>query len=236
MAKMVSAIIPAYNEAGRIARAINLLSQVEMIKEIIVVDDGSQDSTGREAKRLASLVLMLPRNRGKSYAMHVGVAHATHDVILFCDADMFGFTPRDIEELLTPVVNSSSDMSVGLRSKPHYFSRFLPIVAQFSGLRAMLRTRWNTMPFLLVSGFQIELALYLFAREGHWKTSYLHIPNLRHTIKEDKYGLWNGLYARVHMIAEVIGLLVAVYLPNRQQMRQRKSTPRFKKTNRLLWG
>lgn len=235
MAKIVSAIIPAYNEAERIGRAIAILRQVHMIGEIIVVDDGSQDDTAKEARPLAHLVLMLQRNRGKSYAMHVGVAHAQHDIILFCDADMYGFTPKDIEELLAPVVNSSSDMSVGLRSKPHYFRRFLPITAQFSGLRALLRTRWNSMPFLPVSGFQIELALYIIAKREQWKTSYLHLPDLRHSIKEDKYGLWKGLRARIGMIREIIGLLIAVYLPGRQPVQHGRRLARFRKANRLLW-
>ena len=234
MAKIVSAIIPAHNEAGRIGRAIALLRQVHMIGEIIVVDDGSTDDTAQEARACAHLVLMLPEKRGKCYAMHVGVAHAKHDIILFCDADMYGFTPRDIEQLLSPVVDSSFDMSVGLRTKPYYFSRFVPIAAQFSGLRAILRTRWGSMPFLFVTGFQIELALYLFARGEQWKTSYMHIPGLRHTIKEDKYGVWNGLRARINMITEIIGLLIAVYLSQKQRTVQRRVAPRFKKANRLL--
>src|SRR6266568_2376805 len=115
MVKMVSVIIPAYNEARRIGKALRIMRRVHIVGEIIVVDDGSQDATTKKAQQLADIVLTLPRNFGKSYAMRAGALRAGGDILLFCDADMFGFTPRDIKQLCAPLIKGSADMSLGLR-------------------------------------------------------------------------------------------------------------------------
>jgi len=90
----LSIIIPAYNEALRLPLALTALSHSVDVTttEIVVVDDGSSDSTalvarrsGKWAKHLA--VIEHDTNQGKGAAVRTGVAAARGDVIAFVDAD-----------------------------------------------------------------------------------------------------------------------------------------------------
>lgn len=95
---MISAIIPARNEEGSIARAVESVAAQPEIGEVIVVNDQSTDRTGeilaQLAARIAKLRVLstheLPRGWvGKNYAASIGAAAATGDWLLFTDADTF---------------------------------------------------------------------------------------------------------------------------------------------------
>ena len=60
---MVTAIVPAYNEAGYIGETLQALSSTGCFSEIVVVDDGSEDNTADIAKKYAR-VIRHPQNRG----------------------------------------------------------------------------------------------------------------------------------------------------------------------------
>ena len=91
----VSCIVPAYNEAQRIAEVLQTLEADRTLAEIIVVDDGSTDQTAAVvapfvARDARFRLLRLPLNQGKAAAMVAGAACASSDVILFLDADLRG--------------------------------------------------------------------------------------------------------------------------------------------------
>ena len=100
----LSVVIPAYNEAPRISRALERVAQFLRQQpyrwEILVVDDGSRDDTAKQVEALAGKIPQLhlvrhPTNLGKGAAVRTGLKKAQGEAILFCDAD--GATP--IEEL-----------------------------------------------------------------------------------------------------------------------------------------
>src|SRR5208282_4684688 len=73
----ISCIICAFNEAPRIAAVLAVASEHPLLYEVIVVDDGSTDSTTEIVKLFPSVKLIsYPVNRGKSFAMATGVATA----------------------------------------------------------------------------------------------------------------------------------------------------------------
>lgn len=93
----LSIVVPAYNEADRIAQTIGVVSRYlieqDLRGEIIVVDDGSRDATAKEAEAawhgdVRLRVLRQPRNRGKGFAVRSGILEADGEVILFTDADL----------------------------------------------------------------------------------------------------------------------------------------------------
>jgi glycosyltransferase involved in cell wall biosynthesis len=85
----VSVVIPAFNAARFLERAVaSILGQAERPKELIVVDDGSQDETALVARRLAPHALVLRQaNRGPGAARNAGVRRATAECVCFLDAD-----------------------------------------------------------------------------------------------------------------------------------------------------
>ncbi|GFN39514.1 MAG: glycosyltransferase [Marine Group I thaumarchaeote] len=86
---LVSIIVPAYNEEKVIDRTIKSLLNLDYSKkEIIVVDDGSEDQTLEIAKRYKGLINVLHKeNGGKAYALNYGISHAKGEIIVVVDAD-----------------------------------------------------------------------------------------------------------------------------------------------------
>ena len=101
--KRLSVIIPVYNEADTIARALDEIISVLPYAEIIVVDDGSTDGTGEVIDKVKGIkVIHLPRNRGKGFAMRCGIEKATGDYVIAHDADM-EYSPEDIIRMIEEI-------------------------------------------------------------------------------------------------------------------------------------
>ncbi len=84
----ISAIIPAYNRASTLARAIDsVLAQSQKVDEIIVVDDGSTDATSEVAKMYPEVLLLRQKNMGVSSARNNGAMMASSEWIAFLDSD-----------------------------------------------------------------------------------------------------------------------------------------------------
>ncbi len=84
----VSVIIPAYNEASTIGATVRAASRLKGVVEVVVVDDGSHDSTAEEARLAGARVIRHDDNRGKGQAMMTGLSAAAGDIVLFLDGDL----------------------------------------------------------------------------------------------------------------------------------------------------
>src|SRR5262249_6848680 len=91
--------------------------------EIIVVDDGSTDGTGRIAAEAGAKVVRHPENIGYGRSLKDGIAAAQHDIIAIIDADGT-YLPSDIPRLMTEL-ERGLDMVVGARSGGHYRESWL---------------------------------------------------------------------------------------------------------------
>ncbi len=84
----VSTVIPAYNAATVVARAIESALAQQADQEIIVVDDGSTDATANRVRRYGAKVTLIQQpNGGVSAARNRGIAEAQGDIVAFLDAD-----------------------------------------------------------------------------------------------------------------------------------------------------
>jgi glycosyltransferase involved in cell wall biosynthesis len=110
----VTVIIPALNEAGNIRQLVEEVCATARVN-VIVVDNGSTDSTSQEALEAGAKVVSEPR-RGYGYACAAGVAEAGNaDVLVFLDGD-HSFAPSDLPSLLTPINEGRADMVLGSRT------------------------------------------------------------------------------------------------------------------------
>jgi glycosyltransferase involved in cell wall biosynthesis len=119
----VAVVIPAYNEADRIAATVTAASALSAVDVVVVVDDGSRDGTARAAEQAGASVLRHARNRGKAAAMETG-AEAIRLLdqrerrqvprhLLFLDADL-GVTAAEAGPLITPVTAGEADMTIAV--------------------------------------------------------------------------------------------------------------------------
>jgi len=111
----ISVVVPALNEAPRIASSLaRLRAELGDDAEIVVVDDGSSDETARVAGEAgADVVVRLPMNVGKGGAVRAGVGRATGDVIVFTDADL-SYAPEQVAQIAAQVA-CGHPMVVGTR-------------------------------------------------------------------------------------------------------------------------
>ncbi len=118
----LSIIVPVYNEASTIADVLSRLLELELEldRQIVVVDDGSTDGTGEWLEAWAEgqpdwvSVRHHRRNRGKGAALRTGFAEATGDYIIIQDGDL-EYDPQDYPRLLAPLVAGSARVVYGSR-------------------------------------------------------------------------------------------------------------------------
>lgn len=112
----VSAVIPALDEAGSIARVVEALRGQELLTsgEIVVVDNGSTDGTGEAARRAGARVVREER-RGYGRACLTGVLATEAEVVVLLDADDAD-DPDDLPRILGPILCGEADLVVGSRA------------------------------------------------------------------------------------------------------------------------
>jgi glycosyltransferase involved in cell wall biosynthesis len=119
MTPSTSLIIPAFNESEGLPQVLRDLSQTDIpgLLEILIVDDGSGDDTGRVAEsygdQLPVRVIRHPVNRGYGASLKTGIRAAQGDVVVTMDADG-QHTPEDAVRVIA-ALEAGRDMAVGLR-------------------------------------------------------------------------------------------------------------------------
>jgi len=136
----LSVLIPAYNEKNTIAEIIRRVSEVELEKEIIIIDDFSTDGTrdfllelvqngglipARDRHPLVKIpnlkVVFHEKNQGKGAAINSGLKQLEGDVMIIQDADL-EYDPQEYHKLLAPILDGYADVVYGSRfvgGSPH---------------------------------------------------------------------------------------------------------------------
>ena len=114
----VSFLVPAYNEASTIVELLDRVSDLELDKQIVVVDDGSTDGTGDLVERWRDgrdgVVLVRKENRGKGSAVRAAIPHVEGDIAVIQDADL-EYDPADVPALIEPIERGLADVVFGSR-------------------------------------------------------------------------------------------------------------------------
>ena len=118
----IAVVIPAKDEAERIAATVRAAAGIPRLRHLVVVDDGSLDATGRCAVESGAVLLRHAANRGKAAAMQSGAdrvatlddeAGVSPSVLLFVDADL-GATAAATAVLAGPVLAGEADMTIAV--------------------------------------------------------------------------------------------------------------------------
>lgn len=155
----LSVIIPVYNEVESIKVILKRVQDTKLAKEIVIVDDGSQDGTQAVLKKLdgrnGMRVILHERNKGKGAAVRTGLAAARGDILLIQDADL-EYDPRDYPELLRPIKEGIADVVYGSRflGRAHRVTMFWHLVANRM-LTFMTNILYNTILTDMETGYKV---------------------------------------------------------------------------------
>jgi cellulose synthase/poly-beta-1,6-N-acetylglucosamine synthase-like glycosyltransferase/peptidoglycan/xylan/chitin deacetylase (PgdA/CDA1 family) len=141
----VSIVVPAFNEAAGIARAVRSLAGSRYPGfEVIVVDDGSDDGTGDivESLELDNVRVLRQANAGKPAALNRGIDAARHDIIVTVDGDTV-FEPGTLRHLVQPFEDPDVGAAAGNTKV---------------GNRGGLLGRWQHIEYVM--GFNLDRRLY----------------------------------------------------------------------------
>ena len=108
--KKISVIIPAYNEEEKIGEVIDKVKNTKFNSEIIVVDNCSTDKTSEIAKSKQVITVFCP-NKGKGYAMEMGLQYATGEIVVFIDGDLGIYTDDIIGLMISPIMDRNVDFT-----------------------------------------------------------------------------------------------------------------------------
>jgi glycosyltransferase involved in cell wall biosynthesis len=131
----LSIIIPAYNEEKTIALLLDKIKQAPLtdgiMKELIIVNDGSKDNTDQIIRsyiagnpELPVIYIHQPCNQGKGAAIHAAISKATGDYVIIQDADL-EYDPEEYNLLLRPILRGVADIVYGSRFMGHHAHRIL---------------------------------------------------------------------------------------------------------------
>ena len=231
MKKSLSIILPAYNEAENIKKAIDdcfdYLNTLNCRYEVIVIDDGSTDNTGKilvdmTEKHSNLRIITHAKNEGYGIALRDGFKAAQSELVFFTDSDR-QFAIESLSEML-PLIETV-DIVIGYRfgRKDHFIRKFLSC-------------GYNMLVSLLfdLNVKDIDCAFKLFKREVFYKieieSSHFFI-NTEILAKARLYGfniaeIGINHYPRINGISKVS--LKYIPLTLRELLRIKKSIDRIK--------
>lgn len=176
----VAVVIPAYNEVKAVGLTVDgvreALEGSPYSYEVVVVDDGSTDKTGTEAKKHGARVVTLAENSGYGSALKAGIRNSSSELVVIIDADGT-YPPADIPKLLA--LSEDVDMVVGARSARDVSIPFVRRPAKWvlnrlagylagrhipdlnSGLRVLRRSALDQFLHILPPGFSFTMTITL---------------------------------------------------------------------------
>lgn len=209
----LSIIIPAYNESATIGELVRRVKEVDLDKEIVVVDDCSTDGTREILRQIPGITLIeLERNVGKGAAIREALTEVSGDIITIQDADM-EYDPQDFPGLIEPIVSGRADVVYGsrfLRSKPrmrlanYVGNRVFAFVASLLFGRRVSdeATCYKAFRRELLTGLKLTCKRFEFCPEVTAKLlrrpeiRYVEVP-IRYTCRTfkqgKKIGWWDGV-------------------------------------------
>jgi glycosyltransferase involved in cell wall biosynthesis len=166
------AVVPAYNEAGSVARVVAALHQQAPDFDVIVIDDGSTDATAARAREAGAIVVTMPFNLGIGGAVQTGFIYAReHGYDYMAQVDGDGqHEPSELKQLVTTMLaDPSVDMVCGSRFVSDETNYDAPL-SRRTGIKvfALMLSKILRQPVTdPTSGFRLynRRAIGLFARD-----------------------------------------------------------------------
>src|SRR3989339_1735137 len=208
----ISCIIPAYNEEKTIKNVVGAVRSSGIFDEIIVINDGSDDSTAKILLQEQEIIFInLPENMGKGGAVWHGLQQATGEIIAMLDADLVGLRKHHFEKLLSPILEGQHKVSVGIiRHEDKKFRSWIQEkMPGLSGQQAFYKELIENAD-IKDSKFGLEVSLIDHFEKKGIATKRMFLEGVTHVIKEEKIGPITGFFARLKMYIEILIALITL--------------------------
>ena len=206
--KLISAIIPVFNEEKTVSKVIATLLMNHLIDEVICVNDGSTDKSMEVINQFEGKIAIidLQKNYGKGHALSVGIKRAKGEIVFFVDADLTNLSDDHISELLTPILNNYARGVVGFPASIKG-KMFNCVFSNFAGERAYYKEDLiSHLEEMSITRFGVEVFLNrLFEKKEIKKVPLI---NLRGLFKHEKRKLSNIMKEYVNESSEIIKELI----------------------------
>jgi SAM-dependent methyltransferase len=223
----LSVVMPCFNEERTVEEAVRRVLASPYTAEVIVVDDGSTDTSPQILARLDDprlRVILRERNEGKGAALRCGFAAATAPYVVVQDADE-EYDPADYPHLLAPLLEGKADVVYGSRfhtARPHrvlYYwhsvgNRLLTTLSNmFTNLNLSdMETCYKAFRREVLDSFEIEEKRFGFEPEitakvarGHWRIYEVSISYAGRTYAEGKKIGWKDGFHALYCIVRYSG-------------------------------
>ena len=194
--KEFSIILPAKNESASLRKLLPEIISLFSEAEIIIVNDGSDDETVSVCSKYNVKLINHPYTKGNGAAIKTGARAATHDVLVFMDADG-QHKPKDIE-VLVKNISEGYDMAIGARDRASHAGvlRYLAnkiynnlasymsghtIRDLTSGFRAVKASVFKNFLYLLPNGFSYPTTITMALFRSGFSINYVPIACERRT-------------------------------------------------------
>lgn len=201
MKQTFSCIIPFYNEGEQLLRVLETVSDVPSIDQIILVDDGSTNTTSNVVvnKFKNTELIKLSQNHGKSAAVRIGLEKTKNECIVMLDADFLNLDPKEIEKVLVQYKKANLDMLlVQIKGGNNWFDRLLRKEVLFSGFRVLKKSDLEEVFKSNPHGYQLEVTINEHMIQHNKRVAWLP-SNIHNVHKSQKWGVINGFKKSIQM-------------------------------------
>ena len=208
----VSVIIPAYNEEKWVGTTVSSVLESGFPCELIVVDDGSTDSTPRILASFSdrATIITHAQNRGKGAAVASGLRAARGEIVIFCDAHVLGLHKSHLLMLTIPLVFQQAEVVIGAEVPPRPpLTGFNSPMWILNGQRAYYKK--HLMPLLdSLDSLGFGLEVFLHNRFRDLRTIIVPLPGMQHLLKKDTSSPKSAALAYAKEMSEVVRAIAGI--------------------------